>query len=70
MRNTSDVSLKPIIQYYCFYYLNSSNALFIDRKGGIREIHTGFSGPGTGEPYYIYKEETEKLVVELLEDKL
>jgi peroxiredoxin len=25
--------------------------IFIDREGGIRRIHTGFSGPGTGEYY-------------------
>jgi len=25
--------------------------LFIDRKGGVRHIHTGFTGPGTGEHY-------------------
>ena len=25
--------------------------IFIDREGGVREIHTGFSGPGTGKHY-------------------
>ncbi|MBC8152188.1 MAG: TlpA family protein disulfide reductase [Bacteroidetes bacterium] len=39
--------------------------IFIDKKGVIREIHTGFSGPGTG-PYY------DKFVAEFnrLVDKL
>lgn len=26
-------------------------AIFIDRNGAVRDIHTGFSGPGTGEHY-------------------
>ncbi|MEZ5024425.1 MAG: TlpA disulfide reductase family protein, partial [Chitinophagales bacterium] len=29
--------------------------LFIDKKGQVRKIHTGFDGPGTGEIYQIIK---------------
>ena len=41
-------------------------AIFIDKAGSVREIHTGFSGPGTGEDYEHYKNETEALVEKLL----
>jgi len=41
-------------------------AIFIDKSGKIREIHTGFSGPGTGADYEQYKKETKELIEELL----
>jgi thiol-disulfide isomerase/thioredoxin len=40
--------------------------LFIDKKGKVQRIHTGFSGPATGEEYVKFKEETEKLIDGLL----
>ena len=43
-------------------------AIYIDRKGNIREIHTGFSGPGTGDAYVDYKAETEVLIETLLNE--
>jgi peroxiredoxin len=42
--------------------------LFIDKKGIIRKIHTGFDGPGTGKYYEEFKEEFEKLVTRLLNE--
>ena len=41
-------------------------AIFIDKNGKVREIHTGFSGPGTGDDYEQYKQATEEFVEELL----
>jgi thiol-disulfide isomerase/thioredoxin len=41
-------------------------AIIINRQGEIEEIHTGFSGPGTGEVYLNYCRETEKLIQALL----
>lgn len=42
--------------------------IFIDRKGEVRRIHTGFSGPGTGKYYDEFTEEfnlfTDKLLAE------
>lgn len=32
-------------------FLSYPTTLFIDRKGLVRKIHTGFTGPGTGEYY-------------------
>jgi thiol-disulfide isomerase/thioredoxin len=40
--------------------------LFIDKNGKVQRIHTGFSGPATGEEYEKFKAETEKLLDELL----
>lgn len=43
--------------------------IFIDRKGKIRKVESGFSGPGTGKHYQDYCEETRKLIEELLAEK-
>ncbi len=40
--------------------------IFIDRKGQIRKIHTGFSGPGTGDHYIKLTREFTALIDELL----
>jgi thiol-disulfide isomerase/thioredoxin len=40
--------------------------IFIDKKGVVRKIHTGFNGPGTGIHYDIYKKEFNELVNALL----
>ncbi len=44
-------------------------AIFIDRHGKVRKIHTGFNGPGTGIYYEQYVQETEVFLQELLEEK-
>lgn len=40
--------------------------IIIDKKGEVRKIHTGFSGPGTGKYYTEFVEEFEKFINELL----
>ncbi|RYC69143.1 TlpA disulfide reductase family protein [Spirosoma sordidisoli] len=40
--------------------------LFIDKKGQVRHIHTGFSGPGTGAYYDQYVSEFNRLIDKLL----
>jgi thiol-disulfide isomerase/thioredoxin len=40
--------------------------VFIDRQGRVRRIHTGFSGPATGEHYQQLTEEFDELVQQLL----
>jgi hypothetical protein len=42
--------------------------LFIDRHGKIRKVETGFSGPGTGEHYARYADETKRFIGELLKE--
>ncbi|UOG76342.1 TlpA family protein disulfide reductase [Hymenobacter tibetensis] len=40
--------------------------IFLDKKGEVRKIHTGFSGPGTGKYYQQEVDEFEKTVAGLL----
>ncbi len=42
--------------------------IFIDKKGRIRKIHTGFYGPGTGHYYQEFTESTDQLVQALLSE--
>ncbi|MBC9911660.1 peroxiredoxin family protein [Chitinophaga varians] len=41
--------------------------IFIDKKGNVKEVHTGFSGPGIGEHYEQFKADFERLISQLLE---
>ena len=43
--------------------------IFIDRKGKVREIHTGFSGPGTGKFYDEFIKEFTALTDGLIDEK-
>lgn len=40
--------------------------LFVDKKGNVRHIHTGFNGPGTGPLYDQYVAEFNRLIDKLL----
>jgi hypothetical protein len=40
--------------------------LFIDKKGNVRKIHTGFTGPATGLFYEDFKKEFNVLIDSLL----
>jgi hypothetical protein len=40
----------------------------IDRKGVVRAVHTGFSGPATGEHYEEQNRELTALVDKLLDE--
>jgi thiol-disulfide isomerase/thioredoxin len=40
--------------------------IFIDRKGRVRKIHTGFSGPATGDHYTQFVEEFKSTIDQLL----
>ncbi|NVM63924.1 peroxiredoxin [Mucilaginibacter sp. SG538B] len=41
--------------------------IIIDKNGDVQKIHTGFSGPGTGEHYTEFINEFEKLTDELIQ---
>lgn len=45
-------------------------SIFIDRSGKVRRIHSGFSGPGTGDHYRQLIAEFEGLLAELLAEPL
>jgi thiol-disulfide isomerase/thioredoxin len=42
--------------------------VFIDKKGEIRTVHTGFSGPGTGSHYTELVKEVTSIIEELLKE--
>jgi thiol-disulfide isomerase/thioredoxin len=42
--------------------------IFIDKKGMVRKIHTGFNGPGTGEHFEQFKLEFNELMNRLLSE--
>ena len=43
--------------------------IFIDKKGNVRKIHSGFSGPATGKFYEEFKTEFNALMDELIAEK-
>ena len=45
------------------------STIFIDKKGNVRKIHTGFSGPATGKFYQEFKDEFNGLINELVAEK-
>ena len=47
-------------------FLSYPTTIFIDRLGKVRRIHTGFTGPGTGEHYERMRTEFRGLIEELL----
>jgi thiol-disulfide isomerase/thioredoxin len=50
-------------------YKGFPTTIIIDKKGEVRKIHTGFSGPGTGKYYTEFTKEFEKLTDDLLAEK-
>ena len=50
------------------HILSFPTTIFIDRNGEVREIHTGFSGPGTGKYFAQFIEEFNLLMDKLLRE--
>ena len=46
--------------------LSYPTTIFIDRRGNVRRIHTGFNGPATGRKYIEFQEEFDRLIKQLL----
>ena len=46
--------------------LSYPTTIYIDKKGNVRKIHTGFNGPATKDKYEDYKKEFNQTIVELL----
>jgi thiol-disulfide isomerase/thioredoxin len=44
-------------------------SIFIDKKGNVRKIYSGFNGPGTGEHYKAFKKEFDDTINALLAEK-
>jgi len=47
------------------HVLSYPTTIFIDKKGDVRKIHTGFNGPATGEKYEEFKSDFNSLIAEL-----
>lgn len=63
-REESAEKALPMLNHIMSY----PTAIFLDRSGEIRKIHTGFYGPGTGEYYQEFTEKTEKFIQQLLQE--
>ncbi len=48
------------------HILSYPTTIFIDKKGEVRRIHTGFNGPATGENYIEFKQDFKEFVNSLL----
>ncbi|AXT20512.1 TlpA family protein disulfide reductase [Flavobacteriaceae bacterium AU392] len=50
------------------HILSYPTTVFVDKKGNVRKIHTGFDGPATGDKYITFKKEFETFVSELIDE--
>jgi peroxiredoxin len=48
------------------HIMSYPTSIWIDRDGNIRKIHTGFTGPGTGQHYEAFVEQYERLIEDML----
>ncbi|NHF59261.1 TlpA family protein disulfide reductase [Flavobacteriaceae bacterium TP-CH-4] len=48
------------------HVLSYPTTIFIDKKGTVRKIHTGFNGPATGDKYIEFQNEFDSFVRKLL----
>jgi peroxiredoxin len=51
------------------HILSYPTTIFIDKKGTVRKIHTGFNGPATGDKYVEFKKNFNEIVTKLLNEK-
>ena len=50
------------------HVLSYPTSIFIDKKGKVRKIHTGFNGPATGDKYVEFKDEFTNFIDELVNE--
>jgi len=50
------------------HVLSYPTTIFIDKKGAVRRIHTGFNGPATGDEYTNYVKEFKVFLDQLMEE--
>lgn len=51
------------------HILSYPTTIYIDKKGEVRKIHTGFNGPATGEKFEEFKQQFNQTVQELTEEE-
>lgn len=52
------------------HVLSYPTTIFIDKKGEVRKIHTGFNGPATGGKFTEFQKEFDTFVRELLDEEV
>jgi len=50
------------------HIISYPTTIFIDKKGKVRKIHTGFNGPATGQKYIDFKEDFDQYIELLLSE--
>jgi hypothetical protein len=50
------------------HVMSFPTSIFIDRRGLVRKIHTGFYGPGTGSYYDRFVEKNQTFIEKLLSE--
>ena len=50
------------------HVLSYPTTIFMDKKGNVRKIHTGFNGPATGEKFVEFKKNFNELMTELVSE--
>lgn len=50
------------------HVLSYPTSIFIDKKGNVRKIHTGFNGPATGKKFVEFQREFDGFIKELLSE--
>lgn len=50
------------------HVLSYPTTIFVDKKGNVRKIHTGFNGPATGDKYEEFKVEFDSFIKKLLSE--
>ncbi len=51
------------------HLISYPTTIFIDKKGKVRKIHTGFNGPATGQKYIEFKKEFKNFMNVLIDEK-
>ncbi|MFM8432840.1 MAG: peroxiredoxin family protein [Bacteroidota bacterium] len=62
-RDSSGAALPMLSKVFAY-----PTTIIVDKKGEVRKIHTGFSGPATGEEFVKYKNEFEGFLEALLNE--
>lgn len=50
------------------HIISFPTTIYVDKKGQIRKVYTGFNGPGTGKYFTDYTKETEEFLEQLLSE--
>lgn len=51
------------------HVMSFPTTIYVDKLGKVRKIHTGFSGPGTGEYYEKFSEDFDRFMEKLISEK-